>query len=241
MGDRIVACHQPNFLPWLGFFAKMARADVFVLLDDVQFTQGTNKHNWTTRVKILATNGPAWLSIPVVRAGQGKQQIRDLRSDLNDSRWIAKMLRTLDESYRKAPYANTVLPPILDIIRRHSGWICETNIELIESIATTLGIDSHRTCSSACSAEGVATERLINLTRANGGSMYLSGDGADEYQLESRFCDAGIGFGKLGFRHPVYAQRRDATFTPGLSVVDALCYVGPQQTRALLDNPKSDA
>ena len=56
--ERIVACHQPNFLPWLGFFAKMAKADVFILLDDVQFTQGHHSQNWTTRVRMVNANGP---------------------------------------------------------------------------------------------------------------------------------------------------------------------------------------
>jgi len=241
MEDRIVACHQPNFLPWLGFFAKMARADVLVLLDDVQFTQGTNRHNWTTRVKILAANGPAWITIPVRRAGEGKQRIQDLRSDSHDSRWLSKILRTLDESYRKAPHAHIVLPPLLDILRHHSGGICETNIELIEGIAVMLGLSTCRVRSSDCPVEGTATERLINLTRAHGGSTYLSGDGADDYQVESQFRDAGIEIRKLGFRHPVYAQRSGAPFTPGLSIVDALCYMGAERTRSFLGRHVSHA
>lgn len=231
---RIVACHQPNFLPWLGFFAKMARSDAFVLLDDVQFTQGANKHNWTTRVRILAANGPLWISVPVRRAGEGKQRIRDLQSDSHDPRWLPKMLRTLEESYRKAPHFGDVLPPLLDVLSKHDGAICATNVQLIECIASLLEIPARRVCSSAQSVEGAATARLVNLTLAEGGTAYLSGDGADDYQVEASFREAGVQFRKLGFRHPEYVQRSGAPFAPGLSIVDALCYAGVGATRAML-------
>src|SRR5947209_9622203 len=119
-----VACHQPNFLPWLGFFAKIARSDVFFLLDDVQFTQGANRHNWTSRVRIDAANGPMWLSLPVRRSGEGRQTILDLRTD-DQTRWLPKLIRTLDEAYRRAPHASECLPQIVDILGHHRGSVCE--------------------------------------------------------------------------------------------------------------------
>ena len=231
---RTVACHQPNFLPWLGFFAKMARADIFVLLDDVQFTQGANKHNWTTRVRILTANGPVWLSVPVRRAGEGKQRISDLRADPDDRRWLAKMLKTLEEAYRKAPYAAESLPALLATLSGHDGSVCEANIKLIEQIAALLGIEARRLRSSARSVPGAGTGRLVNLTLAEGGTAYLSGDGADDYQVETDFRTAGLEFRKLGFRHPEYPQRRGEAFVPGLSIVDALCRSGIAATRSML-------
>ncbi len=231
---RIVACHQPNFLPWLGFFAKMECADVFVLLDDVQFTQGANRHNWTTRVRIAGANGAQWLTMPVRRAGAGPQRISDLRSDDKDARWLPKMLRTLEDSYRKAPYSDAVMPPLMQILSRHTGSVCETNLALIESIAATLGITTRRLRASETPVDGTANERLINLTRMAGGNTYLSGDGADDYQVEAQFRAAGIELHKLGFRHPEYSQRPGKAFTPGLSIVDALCHAGIDATRSML-------
>lgn len=233
MASSVVACHQPNFLPWPGFFAKIARSDVFFLLDDVQFTQGANKHNWTSRVRIAAANGPVWLSLPVRRSGEGRQFIRDLKTD-ETNRWLPKMLRTLDESYRKAPHADDCLPPLVDILGRHQGSICETNIELIETICRMLGLETRLIRSSGHPVEGAATERLVNLTRSVNGTMYLSGDGADDYQLVEEFNAAGIELKKLGFRAQPYPQRRGTEFMPGLSIVDSLCNVGIERTREFL-------
>lgn len=235
MDARVVACHQPNFLPWLGFFAKMARADVFVLLDDIQFTRGANKHNWTTRVRIGGPKGPLWISLPVRRSGAGLQRIADLRTDDHDPRWLPKLLKTLEQSYGRAPHASQALPSVLDILRRHRGSVCETNLGLIESIASLLGLNARRVLSSSNPVEGTATTRLVNLTRVCGGGVYLSGDGADDYQLESEFRASGIALRRIGFRHPKYPQRAGALFVPGLSVIDALCYAGIDATRAMLE------
>jgi hypothetical protein len=234
MRERVVACHQPNFLPWLGFFAKMARADVFVLLDDVQFTRGANKHNWTTRVRILGSNGPLWLSLPVRRSGTGLQRIADLRTDERDARWLAKMLATLEQSYGKAPHAGKVLPPLLDILQRHAGSICETNVAMIDAVASLIAPATHRVRSSTLQVEGTGTARLVNLTKACGGGVYLSGDGADDYQLKAGFSAAGITLRKLGFHHPTYPQCPRAPFQAGLSAVDALCHAGVEATRTML-------
>lgn len=233
MAGKVVACHQPNFLPWLGFFAKVTRADVFVMLDDVQFTQGANKHNWTTRVRIGAANGPMWLSLPVRRSGEGRQSILDLKTD-DQTRWLPKMLRTLDESYRKARHVSECLPPIIDILARHQGSICETNVELIRAICRILDLDTKMIRSSEHPVAGAATKRLVDLTHSAGGTTYLSGDGADDYQLVDEFRSAGIELRKLGFRAEPYPQRPGVDFIPGLSIIDALCHAGIARTREIL-------
>lgn len=233
----VVACHQPNFLPWLGFFAKVARSNVFFLLDDVQFTQGANKHNWTSRVRIGTANGPLWLSQPVRRSGIGRQLIVDLRTD-ERSRWLPKMLATLESSYRKAPHADVCLPPLIQALSEHRGSICETNVRLIGDICAMLSLKTRLIRSSERPVHGTATERLVNLTLSERGTTYLSGDGADEYQVVSEFEKVGIGVRKLGFRTQPYPQRRGLEFVPGLSIVDALCNLGVERTLALLKEPE---
>jgi hypothetical protein len=231
--EIVVACHQPNFLPWLGFFAKIARSDAFVLLDDVQFTQGANKHNWTSRVRIATANGVIWLSMPVRRSGEGRQLISDLKTD-ECSRWLPKMIRTLDESYRKAPHARECLPSIVEVLSRHQSSLCDTNVALIRLICEMLGLHTPLVLSSERPVDGSATTRLVNLTRSLHGTTYLSGDGADDYQLVEEFREAGLRLKKLGFRPKPYPQPRFAEFVAGLSIVDALCCAGIDQTRELI-------
>jgi hypothetical protein len=234
----VVGCHQPNFLPWLGFFAKIARSDVFFLLDDVQFTQGANKHNWTSRVRIGTANGPHWLSLPVRRSGVGRQLIVDLQTD-EASRWLPKMLRTLESSYRKAPYADDCLPQIIRSLSEHQGSVCETNLRLIRVICAILDLKTKLMCSSERPVSGAATERLVNLTLSEGGTTYLSGGGADDYQAIGQFEQAGINVRKLGFQPQPYPQRRGLEFVPGLSIIDALCYLGIEGTLKLVKNPEA--
>jgi hypothetical protein len=234
----VVGCHQPNFLPWLGFFAKIARSDVFFLLDDVQFTQGANKHNWTSRVRIGTANGPRWLSLPVRRSGIGRQLIVDLHTD-DTLRWLPKMLGTLESSYGKAPYADACLARIIRGVSEHRGSVCETNVRLIRDICAMLDLKTKLVCSSERPVSGAATERLVKLTLSENGTTYLSGDGADDYQVIDQFEQAGIDVRKLGFQPQPYPQRRGLEFVPGLSIIDALCYLGIEGTLKLIEKPEA--
>lgn len=234
MTAKIVACHQPNFLPWLGYFAKLRRADVFFLLDDVQFTTGT-RDNWTTRVRVLTHQAPLWLAVPVLRTGHAGQSIRDVAIDRNDSRWRRKVLATLAQSYARAPFFGRYFARLEELLSQEWERLCPLNVELIRWLAGLLGLETEVRLSSECPVGGASNERLIALTRAVGGSVYLSGDGADDYQVAGAFAAAGLELRKVGFRHPVYAQRPGAEFVPGLSALDALFRLGADETRRLLE------
>ena len=232
--ERIVACHQPNFLPWLGFFAKMAKADIFILLDDVQFIRGHHNQNWTTRVRMLNANGPFWLSMPVCRTGRGLQKIKELKTDNSDQRWLKKMTRTIDQTYKNTPYYKDVIPPIIELFKQHSGFVCCTNLQLIKCINQMLDLKTPLLMSSQMNINKFGTERLIKLTQSAKGNCYLSGDGADDYQEIEKFKSLGITLRKLGFIHPEYQQHIKGEFTSGLTILDALCNIGAAGTREML-------
>lgn len=229
-----VACHQPNFLPWLGFFAKMYHAAVFVLLDDVQFTQGHGKHNWTTRARVLGPNGPLWLTVPVHRAGAGKQPISAVRIHDADTRWLPKLLRTLEQAYGRSRYFDRCFAPIADTLRAPTPFLCTLNVRLIHTIRELLELETPVRMSSEFGVAAAGTERLIELTRRTGGDVYLSGDGADSYQIEPLFVTQGLTLERLGFVHPAYPQGTKGEFAPGLSTMDALFNIGPERTRERL-------
>jgi len=238
MGSKIIACHQPNFLPWLGYFAKIFHADVFFLLDDVQFTQGHGKHNWTTRVRILSLSGPQWLTVPVKRTGKGKQLINEVETNTADKRWLRKTLLTLEQSYRKTEYFEQYYGGLKEILAEGHELIAELNIKLVMWLIDILGISVETCRSSDFSLTTTSNQRLIDLTISVGGQVYLSGDGADDYQLESEFKKNGINLQKIGFQHPGYEQIHGLEFTPGLSILDALFNVGAETTYNLLANSR---
>lgn len=228
----IVAAHQPNFLPWLGFFDKLARADVLVLLDDVQFPR-SGAGVWTNRVGVLVQGEKRWLTVPIERAGRGHQRVCEVRID-DVQPWRRKLLRTLEQSYAKAPAFDESFPFVRTLLETEAELLAEFNELTLRAIARELDLDESRIHrSSEVRAEGQGTDLLIALTRKLGGTTYLSGDGAGGYQEDDRFKAAGVELRFQHYEHPVYPQR-SPEFVPGLSVVDALLHCGFEGTRALL-------
>lgn len=207
----IVACHQPNFLPWLGFFDKLAQADRFVLLDDVQFPR-TSRGTYSNRVQLLIGGQPAWLTVPVVR--DGTQRIGEVRVD-DRQPWRRKAIKTIEMNYAKAPGFAEVMPLVRELLELDTDRLAELNEHAIRRIAPQHAGKLVRQ-SELPPVDAAATDLLIGLVKAAGGDAYLSGDGADGYQEEPKYAAAGLGFRLQGFEHP------DTGGPAGLSIVDAM-------------------
>jgi hypothetical protein len=223
----ILAIHQPNFLPWLGYFAKMARADRFVFLDSVPFAKGS----YTNRVKIKAAAGPQWLTVPVQTRGKlGQPIVEVLASDTVE--WRKKVAQAFRTNYAQCPHFQPHADCIFDILAAAGDSLADLNIRLIEYVARVLGIATPTVRSSALGAEGKATDLLIALCRQIGADTYLSGSGGANYQDEAAFAAAGIKLIYINYQHPTYPQAF-GDFMPGLSIVDLLFNVGPEGRRIL--------
>jgi WbqC-like protein family len=231
MSGGLVAIHQPNFFPWLGYFDKLARAEVFVLLDDVQFPKkgGT----WINRVRLLIDDEPAWVTVPVDRSYHGVRQVREMRID-EHTPWRRKLLGTIQASYGRAPHKSEVMPLLSELIGNPTDRLAEYNRASIVALADELGLTTEFVLSSSIGVTAQATDRLIELVKAVGGSGYLSGGGAAGYQEDARFPDAGIELVHQRFEPPTYPQLASTT-VPGLSVIDALLNCGIDGTRRLID------
>jgi hypothetical protein len=231
--EKVVAIHQPNFLPWLGWFDKLARADVFVLLDHVQFPR-TSKGTYVNRVKLLVNGSDAWVTAPIVRARGSIQRIDEVRVD-DAQPWRDKLLRTILHNYSRAPAFDAVFPLVREILERGTDRLAELNEHGARQIARALELDESKFVrSSSLRATERATDLLIELTKAVGGTTYLAGNLAGStYQEDEKFAEHGVQLRYQEFRHPEYPQQVEP-FVPGLSVVDALMHCGPAGTRALL-------
>ena len=229
---RICAIHQPNFFPWLGYFDKIRRADVFVILDHVQFqkTGGT----WSNRVKVLVSGEPRWITAPVERAHHGIRLINQIRFNESSS-WREKLFKTLSANYRKAPFFSEAIELLGPQVCRTESGMASYNIQAVTAIANALGIDTTKLIrSSSLAVVGQGTDLLIAITRAVGGGSYMCGGGAAAYQDDQAFARSGLGPVYQDFSHPVYPQSGSRLFVPGLSVIDALMNCGIRGTRALL-------
>lgn len=230
--DKTAAIHQPSFLPWLGFFNKIARSDVFVILDSVQFPKTGGF--WANRVKIIISGRGEWITVPIKRNYSGTKNINEIEID-NSKSWNEKALKSIEINYRKAPFFNQVFPNVKSLLENPADNLSDFNIGIINSLCSTLGIKHDNFIkSSDMKTVGASTDLLVSIVKQTGCSAYMCGGGAQKYQEDEKFTEAGIKLAYQNFNHPVYTQFNTAEFTPGLSVIDAMMNMGPEETAKLI-------
>lgn len=225
MPTRTVAIHQPNYAPWLGYFAKIARAGTLVFLDDVQFS----KNSYINRVQVLGRDAARWLTVPVsVHLGQTIAETRAAQQG-----WPQRHLDTLRGRYGRSARFRETWPLVTDFYADLPDTsLAASNRTLIERIAAVLGLRCRFVASSQIDT-GATTgdERLARIVHAIApGGTYLSGRGGAAYQMPETFAKAGLSLAYLDFQHPRYAQDGPA-FIAGLSVLDALFHSGVAEVR----------
>jgi len=234
-GRRTCVVLQPGYLPWLGFFEQMHRADEFVFLDDVQF----DKHGWRNRNRIRGPEGPLWLTVPIRVSGLGKPHIRDVEIDHTQQRWPARHLHALRTCYGPCPHFDWLYPDLEAVLTQRWTRIAELDIAFIALLCDKLGLDrrTHRSSElslGAAQADGdVRCGRLVEICGRLGCNHYYSGAAARDYLDESRFRQAGISVEIQHYAHPTYPQRFGG-FIPQLSVVDLMFNCGPRSLEIVL-------
>jgi len=228
----IVAVHQPNFFPWLGYFNKIRRADVFVMLDDAQ--QSKTGGTWANRVKIADARGEKWLTAPVERNFSGVRQIRDIRFAGGD--WRERLIAQLAGAYRRCDHFAQSMGLLEPLLRLSESNLLSYNMQVITTLCRALKLGTDKfVLASTCHAASTGTGRLIELTRAVGGTHYLSGSGAGGYQEAELFVNSGVELVYQSYRAEPYPQLGRDDFLGGLSVIDALVNRGVDGVAQLID------
>jgi hypothetical protein len=220
-----VAIHQPHYLPWLGYFDKLESADLFILLDTVQF----KKHEWQNRNRIRTKDGWQWLTVPIVdRFPERIDQVEiNARTD-----WQRKHCQALRLHYGSAPYWAPLGPELIALLQEPWTRLCDLNLAVLDLLCRQLGITTPRHLASTMEAREEPTDRLVDLCRAVGGSIYLAGQGGGAYMDVGRFSQAGIAVQIQDYQHPEYPQRY-TPFVSHLAVVDLLFNCGPESLQIL--------
>lgn len=223
---RRVVINQSNYLPWKGYFDLIHDADLFIFLDDVQFT----KNDWRNRNVIKGPNGPCWLTIPVGPATNRRVD----EVPLPGGNWRDKHWRTLVQSYGKAPHFARYETFLRRLYAPDAPWrtLSEFNQSVIASIASEqLGIRTVFARSTDFNVSGHGAERVLGLLKAAGATTYISGPRGRDYLNPSRFADDNIEIiWKDYSAYPVYPQLHPP-FNHAVSIVDLLCHVGPEAPR----------
>ena len=225
---KTVAIHQPNFLPWLGYFYKMAYADVFVLLNNVLHS----KKSYTNRVKIKTPNGIRRLTVPLAKK---EILIKDIPI-ANDSKWNKKHIKLIHDSYSKATYFNDYYPQLEEIFLKQWDFLVDFNISNIIFLKKAFNLQTELIRSSELSALSEdKNQRNLSICKELNGDIYLSGDGGGrQYNMEALFKEEGLEVRYSNFRHPVY-QQLWGDFEKGLSSIDLIFNYGPESPRILTE------
>ncbi len=223
-----VAIMQPTFLPWLGYFALINEVDIFVLLDNVQFS----RQSFQQRNRIKTAQGPLMLTVPCKR---GKNLIQDVAISVPPTILCKKMIRSISQSYSKAPYEFEFTPRLKQVFEQNHTKLGELNCSLIKEIAKFLKIESKVIISSDLKL-GVMdkTRQPLRICEALNADQYLSAPGSFSYLKESNpFETSSIKLRFFSFKHPEYPQLH-GEFQAYLSAIDAIFNVGSSETHKLM-------
>ncbi|MGD9055099.1 MAG: WbqC family protein [Desulfobacterales bacterium] len=219
----IISTHQPYFIPYPGFFYKARQSDIFVILDTVQFPQGTT---WISRNRLKNDQGTLWLTVPVWKKGLGLQPICDVRI-CHEFKWITKHLASLQSAYARAPYVADYLPFIEDTYQARFEKLIDLNMTFIRYLFRQLHIDTEIKLLSELGIQTTGNQLLVDICHRLGASVYLAQAPAAKYLDSTLFQKTGL---EIQFIKPpawIYPQLW-GPFIANLSVLDLLLNCGPK-------------
>lgn len=211
---RTIAIHQPNYIPWLGYFFKIQQADYFVFLDDAQYsTSGMHNYHYLKTPK-----GPQRIKIPVKQSLGDKINEVGLKNDLD---WDKKHLQLLKHNYQQADHFEEVFADFEALLREDYKYLSDLNVSIIKFLCEKLGIESEFLNSSELDIHSVREERIIDICQALEGEIYYSGTGARAYQNEENFLQKGIQVKYSEYKVFEYGQQFSG-FQANVTVLDFL-------------------
>jgi hypothetical protein len=231
--QKTVTIHQPDFMPWLGLFNKINKADEFIILDHVT-NNPKSPEFWCRRVKMLIGGKEHWMSVSL------KKDEKELFIPINtmeinmDERAVKKFIQSVELNYKKAPFFKDVFYLVEYYFSIPGNNLSERNCWFIKEVMDKLHIESKVFFSSDLDPKFSSNELLIDLLKKRGASTYLCGAGAAGYQKDELYLDQSIQIVYNNFSQPLYGQFNSKEFVKGLSVVDVLMNLGFEATAALL-------
>jgi hypothetical protein len=209
------------YFPWAGMLEQLRLADVFVHLDDAQYSKG----GFTNRVQVKTAAGFSWMSVPVgVKLGM---PILEVMEDAGTD-WRSRHLALLEGAYAGAPFRGEMLALAGQVLAEARGSIADISIRSLEALAACFlpGPGPRFVRSSALALAGSSSQRVLDLVRHFEGKVYVTGHGARHYLDHQLFEDAGVQVRYLDYRRKPYPQLH-GPFNPHVSALDLLANAGP--------------
>lgn len=210
---------QPGYLPWLGFFDLLSKADTLVIFNNVQYTV----RDWRSRNRIKTPDGVIWLTVPVQAKGVREKLIKDVKVD-NSQQWQKKHLESLKNCYKKAKYFKEIIELINDVYKKNYTFLIDVDMDFILKVKKYLSLEDKIIFSSEIPSTGGKDKKLLSICKYFNATHYLSGNTAKEYLREPIFVNEGITVEWHNYHHPYYNQLwlKEQGFISHLSMIDLL-------------------
>ena len=233
----ILTIMQPAYLPWLGYFDRIAKSDLFIVLDHVQLDMNS-KTKFANRNKIRTPQGWSWLTVPLKTKGKyGKLYINELETT-DDQSWQRKHLQSLKGNYAKAPFFKEHLDFFEKLYETPQPHLKALADNIMQYLLGGFEIKTPVQFSSDLKVDGEKDELILNLCRHAGCKTYISGPFGRDYLNKNRFKEEGIELLFHDYRHPEYEQNFDG-FEPYMSAIDLLFNKGPESLKILSNSTES--
>ena len=226
----IVSISQPAYLPWLGYFDRIYKSDIHVVLDDVMLER-SSKNRFTNRNRLKTAQGSSWITVPVLKSGFGQPLINELMIEI-ESKWSKKHYRTISGNYNKSPYFEQHRSWFEDFYRNTWTRISPLLEYSTEYLLQTLGISKVILKSSEMKVDGKKSDYILNLCKEVEATVYLSGPFGRDYLEIPKFESECIEVRFHEYNHPTYMQLF-GEFIPYMSIVDLLFNEGPKSLEIL--------
>lgn len=232
----ILSVYQPYFAPYSGFFYKAFRSDLFVLLDEVQFPQGTT---WVSRNRFKNHQGTLWITIPVWKKGLGLQKINEVKI-CHEGRWHKKHMESLKSAYARAPYFADHLDFLTEMFSDKFESLVDLNLAVIKYLMRALRVETRTVCLSELGISSTGAKRIAEVCQRTGASRFLAQSAAKKYLDEKLFLEAGIELSFFTPPSPIYPQLW-GDFISNLSVFDLVFNCEPKAHDILLGSMANPA
>lgn len=229
-----IAMMQPAFLPWQGFFELICKSDLFIILDDFQFSV----QSYHQRNRLFVNKGQiGWYTVPIQKKGSFGGTINNAVIN-NNIPWRVKMWKSIQQNYSKASYFHEISPSIEEWLLTPNEYLADFNIAFINIVCSILKINTKFRLSSELATHGYRSHKVLELLRWGKATQYFCAKGAFEYMKKDAVFP--VDDIKILFQNYIpekYVQIGNQNqFTPFLSVLDALLNIGPDQTFELIKN-----
>ncbi|MDF2592068.1 MAG: WbqC-like family protein [Clostridia bacterium] len=225
--EKLVVAHQAEFLPYIGFFQRLLKANLLIIADSVQY----EKQNFQNRNRIKTVRGAKWMTASIIKHPVETSINQIFLSNTID--WRTEHLCLIRENYKDAPFYNQIYPIIVELYDYKCEKLVDFNINSIRKLCELLEINIDIILSSSLDVHGKKDDLIIDMLQKVGATAYISGDGAKKYSNPKSFEAAGINVIWQNFKHPVYPQV-NGDFLPYMSSIDLLFNCGIQESQKII-------